>query len=176
MMPDDFPYDLDLRAYLALSGASLDWRTDLAALLRSDLPLSRLLRDRLANLIDEGDDGRRLELTGHKPNRHRFAGVASRYEWMEIGRWVDNRRRLHPDDPQSAVEAASHHFTLGEKKVEAAVSYYNKTSSWVEKALGSEDGQALGREWLERLYHSITVSPEMKKLNQGLVKRLGLSN
>lgn len=154
----------------------MDWRDDLARLLRSEVALDRSLRDRLASLVENvTSDGPRLELTGHKSARDKFAGVASRHQWMEIGRWVVAYARSGAPG-ENVTQAASDHFGQGIKKVEAAVTYFNKVTLWVDRAMESAAGQVMGREWVERLYHSITVNPEMKKLNEDLLRQLGLSH
>lgn len=167
---------LNLRAYLALAGATLDWRSDVARLLRSDVPLSRIMRDSLAAAIENiTHEGPSLELTGHKAARDRFAGIASRHEWMAIARWVAEFKEQNLAGP-NAVDAAATHFKLSVKKVESAVTYFNKTTVWVDQAMKSEAGQVMGRDWVERLHHSITVNPEMKRRNGDLVCLLGLSH
>lgn len=175
-MTDDEAAALNLRAYLALGGASVDWRQDLSALLRSDAPLDRLLRNRLADFVDNvSGTGIALDLAGYKEARDRFAGVAARHEWMEVGRWITH----HSEGPlkrKGATKAAADHFTQGIKKVEAALTYFNKANLWVNQALESEAGKMLGRDWLERLYHMITVYPEMKPANGELLRQLGLSH
>jgi len=175
-MADDDPKNLSLRAYLALQGASLDWRGDLAELMRSDVPLDRMLRDRLADAIEnQGGEGPSIELNNHKEARDRFAGVASRHEWMEIGRWIEGERQRGVPKGAS-LEAAERHFGVGIKAAEKALTYYNRAKLWIDGALKSEAGQALGRDTLERLYHSITVRPEMKRVNADLIRQLGLSH
>ena len=173
-MPADDADAMNLRAYMALAGASMDWRDDLARLLRSDVPLDRPLRDRLASLVDNvTGDGPRLELTGYKAAKDRFAGIASRQKWMEIGRWVSAYQKPDPSSP-NATQAAAEFFVIGLKAVEAAVAYFNKAYVWIDRAMESEAGQTIGREWVERLYHSIIVSPETKRLNDGLLRQFGL--
>ncbi|MDE0878313.1 MAG: hypothetical protein OSB00_06560 [Sphingomonas bacterium] len=167
---------MNLRAYSALDGASPDWRTDLATLLRSDVPLNRMLRNRLIALIENlTDEGPRLELKGHKAARDQFLGVVIRHDWMEIGRWVAAYPQSAASEP-NATQAAADHFGLGTKKVEAALTYFNKVRLWTDRAMESDAGKAMGREWVERLYHSITVNPGLKQVNKELLQQLGLSH
>lgn len=175
-MPPDDPDALNLRAYLALQGAALDWRDDVARLLRSDAPVSRLVRNLLAAAVENvSEEGTKLDLAGHKAARDRFVGVVIRHEWMDIGRWVTDFRMRHPSGP-SAVAAAAEHFGLGLKKVEAALAFFNKANLWVDQAMESEAGRDMGREWVESLYHSITVNPEIKQVNEPLIRDMGLSH
>lgn len=175
-MSDDGPDALSLRAYLALSGASIDWRSDLAAVMRSDAPLSRMLRTALADAFEnESQQGPRLDLNNHKPNRDKFAGVVSRHEWMEIGKWIEARREQSPQGGDVVGEAAAH-FGVGVKKAEKALTYYNKARFWVDAAMRSDAGQTIGREVVESLYHSIAVNPDMKRVNADLIHQLGLSH
>lgn len=154
----------------------MDWRLDLARLLRSDIPLDRSLRNRIAALVENVTDvGPRLDLNGHKSKQDRFVGVAKRHEWMEIGRWVNAYVKRTPESA-SATQAAADHFNQGKKKVEAAVTYYNRVTLWTDRAMESDAGKVMGREWVERLYHSITVNPEMKMPNYELLRQLGLSH
>lgn len=174
-MQDDEADALNLRAYLALSGASRNWRDDLARVMRSDAPLSRMLRNCLADAFEnETQEGSRLDLNNHKADRDRFAGVVSRSEWMEIGRWIEEQRQAGLR--QETTEAAARHFGIGVKKVEKALTYYNKAKVWVEKAMRTEAGQAMGRDMVEQLYHSIIVMPELKRLNADLLRQLALSH
>lgn len=173
---DDEAAATNLRAFCALGGASIDWRTDLVRLLQSDIPLDRLLRDRLVALIDNVTGvGPRLELAGHKDERDKFSGIVARHDWMEIGRWAANYASSETK-VKAPAEAAADYFGQGVKKVEAAITYYNKATLWADQAMKSAAGKAMGREWVERLYHTITVYPEMKALNRNLLLDLGLSH
>jgi len=175
-MSEDDPQGLDLRAYLALQRASLDWRRDLATLMRSDVPLSRLLRDRLADAFDnEAKEGPRLELKNHKVHRDAFAKLVVLHDRMRIGRWVARRRDEGATAAQANEEAAAY-FRVSQKTVEPAFAYFNKASVWIDAAMDSEAGQTLGREMVERLYHSIAAQPAFKKANAGLIQQLGLSH
>lgn len=117
-MTDEDPENLNLRAYLALQGASLDWRDDLARLMRSDVPLSRMLRDRLADAFEnEAQTGIRLELKNHKSARDQFAKIAILHERMKIGHWI-SERRAEGGTAKAVNAAAAEHFRVSEKTVE----------------------------------------------------------
>jgi hypothetical protein len=175
-MADDDPKSLCLRAYLALQGASLDWRGDLAELMRSDVPLSRMLRERLAAAFEnESPEGPRLDLKNHKVASDRLKVNVARHDWMEIGRWTDAKREQGLSR-KLALEKAAEHFVVGEKKCDEALIYYGRVKQWVDAALETQSGQALGRDWLERLYHSFISHPDMKRVNAELIRQLGLSH
>jgi hypothetical protein len=144
--------------------------------MRSDALLTRMLRDRLAEAFEnETNDGPRLDLANHKPQRDRLVANVARHEWMEIGRWIEAQRE-DGLPRKAAVADAAGHFNVGEKKCEEALTYYGRAVLWVDQALKSDAGQAIGREWLERLYHSLSTHPEMKRVNADLVRALGLSH
>lgn len=174
-MSSDSDHRANLRAYFALSGASLDWRGDLVRLLRSEIPLDRMLRDRLAELIENQDgDGPSLRLHNVKPELDRLKRNAALHQWMEIGRWI-TARRAQGRTREAAILEASALFNASDKKCEQALGYFVRADEWVSGALLTEAGAAIGRGELENLHHAIETDPSARSLNQPLLARLALS-
>ena len=171
-MTNSDPENLNLRAYIALAGGAFDWRDDLARLLRSDVPLERLLRDRLADFVENRtDEGLSLDLIGQKKSRDRFVGVAIKHEWMEIGRSIQTL--IDAGAPRgSAIELVSDHAAAGVKKCEKALQYYRRTAKWIDKVLQTEAGAAIGRDWLEKLHHSVHDDAQAQTMNARLLEEL----
>jgi hypothetical protein len=167
---------LNIRAYLALQGGSMDWRRDLAELMRSDVPLSRMLRDRLAAAFEnESPTGPRLELKNHKAARDRFAGVATKHQWMEIGRSI-TALTIANVPVGVATQLIADRAGASEKKCAAALGYYREATAWVQLALQSEAGAVIGPELLEKLHHSIHENPAACAMNAELLSQLRLSH
>lgn len=163
---------MNLRAYVALGGASLDWRGDLAKLLRSEEPLDRLLRDRLADLIENQDgEGPSLRLHNVKPQLDRFKRGAALYQWMDIGRWI-SARRAQGRTREEAIWEASGLFNSSDKKCEQALGYFMRADEWVAGALSTPAGAAIGREGLEDLHHAMEADPTVRDLNRKLIESL----
>lgn len=176
-MTSDDPEGLNLRAVLALEGASLNWRADLAALFKSPVPIDRGSREAFADAIEnETDDGPRIDIRNLKRTRDHFAAVVARQEWMEIGRWVQARR----DEGSTAEDAlwnASQNFAASEGKCKQALSYFQKASPAVERAILTPAGASIGRQFLENIFHQIHADPKdtsFARLNSGLIFELGL--
>ncbi len=164
--------NMNLRAYVALGGASLDWRGDLAKLLRSEAPLDRLLRDRLADLIENQDgDGPSLRLHNVKPQQDRFKRGAALSQWMDIGRWI-SARRAQGRTREEAILEASDLFNSSDKKCEQALGYFMRADEWVTGALTTPAGAGLGRDDLEALHHAMEADPAVRQVNRRLIDSL----
>lgn len=154
--------ELELRAYLALQGASGaagkpgDWRIDVAAALRSSDPLSTEFRDMLASFVDGGRF--RLELVADNGEKKRrqdwFGGVIVRREWMEIGEWMDNAI-VSGYSRANAISAAADKFAASREKCDGALVYYKRATSWVDIAINKGDDLAklMSREQFLSLFH-----------------------
>lgn len=175
-MPDNDPRNLNVRAYIALDGATLDWRRDMAELMRSDVPLERNLREKLAAAFEnETQEGPRLDLKNHKTRRDRFASIAARYAWMEIGRSITALIEANVT-VSSAIQLIADRAGASTEKCEAALKYFRMTDKWVIRGLQSDAGQVLGRQMLEGLHHSTYKNEGMRRVNAKLLDQLGLSH
>lgn len=153
-MCEDDMWKLNIRATMALRGVGDDWKVDVLALLKSDVPIERLFRDELAKAI-LGDDpsGIKLTLSGHKIARDRSFGAEVRFKWMEIGVWIedcisDGLTR------HEALEAATKKFGSSYEKCEKALIYFQKVSRWLDSAQRTELGRGWSRDILESMYHA----------------------
>jgi len=136
----DHAANREARAYLALQGASGpagdvgDWRDDLAALFRSNDPLSPEIREALAKAFEGNLHGFRLEListSGEKKRRQdAYRGLLIRRRWHEIGEWIENQ--IEDGTPvHEAIEAASRLPGTGDYKTcERARTYARRVRSW----------------------------------------------
>lgn len=173
---------LNIRADAALRGGSLDWRADLAALLKSDAPIERWVRDALADAImNQAATGPRLDLRNLKPASDHFDKVASRYEWMAIGRWIE-ARHAEGMTIEGATYLAVESFTdpegkpVSEGKCKRALTYYQHANRWVEQGLSTPSGETLGREMLERFHHEIDANPADRTFAQANAELLRALN
>lgn len=122
--------NLNKRAYFALKGYSLDWSSDVVALLRSNVDIDPIVRQTLADAIGGGTvDGTTLTLSGNKPNRFLKAAYAARKSWRKIAAWVA-QKQSEGVKYEDAIEAAATKFRVSEKKCEAAVTYVNDYAVW----------------------------------------------
>jgi hypothetical protein len=168
---------LNHRARFALRGSSLDWRSDLAALLRSDVPIDRHFRDALADAIENKTDyGPRLDLRNMQSQTNRFAAIPARHEWMAIGQWISLLRDQGITNDE-AIEKTSEHFNVTEGKCKKALAYFQKAAPIIEAALATEAGEAIGRFYVEGLYHSVFAYPKdtaSAQMNAPLLRLLGI--
>ena len=166
---------LNIRAYQALDGTSVDWRYDLATLLRSDAPIEQWLRLKLADAIEnKTSTGPALDLKNRDSQRRRTKRVAARFEWMTIGRWMDERKS-EGCTVEEAVWRASEHFGVSEGKCKEAWGYYPAAILWIRNALLTEAGALFGEIMLESIYHQDHAEPNntpFANLNPGLVEEL----
>lgn len=143
---------LNIRAMLALRGVGKEWRTDILALLDSDMPIDRMFRDELAKVI-RGESGIKLTLTGHKPARDASVGAIVRFEYMEIGRWVEMAIG-NGDTRDQALGKAASTFCSSREKCDEALMYYQKATRWLDCAQTTEIGSGWPRDILESMYHA----------------------
>lgn len=142
---------LELRAYLALQGASGtagskgDWRNDVTAALRSNAPLSPHFREALATAID-GDLsgfglGFRLELVADNGEKKRrqdvYGGAIVRREYMKVGGWMREQISLGSTRAK-AVTDSGEYFGASPDKCDKALIYYDKAMAWVKKMEAGE--------------------------------------
>ena len=140
--------------------------------MRSEEPLDRLLRDRLADLIENQDgEGPSLRLHNVKPQLDRFKRGAALYQWMDIGRWI-SARRAQGRTREEAIWEASGLFNSSDKKCEQALGYFMRADEWVAGALSTPAGAAIGREGLEDLHHAMEADPTVRDLNRKLIESL----
>jgi hypothetical protein len=147
---------LNMAAFVALHGLSLQWKRDVLALLRSDAPIAGVARDALADAI-EGTlfTGVWLEMQGQEELRRWVDGVSVRRKYMEIGRFITERIGPEKDKTQrKATEAAEVKFNSSYKKCEKALYYYRDVQEWISCAKQSGEYFArLDDEQLENKYH-----------------------
>ena len=106
--------ELNRRAFFALRGGSEDILGDLISLLRSDEEIARAVRDGLADVLDTGLFGIRLELTGEGPAKAAFVSRNRRLLWMKMARWME-ARIASGEKRKDAITAAEKEFGAGEK-------------------------------------------------------------
>lgn len=161
--------ELELRAYLALQGASGsagkagDWRNDVAAALRSDAPLSSEFREALASAIDGDLNGLqlgfRLKLianNGEKKSRQdQFGGVIVRREWMGVGQWMADKI-ASGSSRAVAITSASDAFAASREKCDAALVYFTRATRWLATIRNghSELGKVMDDDGLTILFHA----------------------
>jgi hypothetical protein len=165
---DRVQQELELRAYLALQGASGaagkagDWRNDVAEALRSNAPLSPEFREALASAID-GDLsglrlGFRLELAANHGKKKRlqdqFGGVIVRRDWMSIGQWIADKI-TSGSSRTDAVTSASDTFAASREKCDSAFVYFTRTTRWLAtiRMGDSELASVMDDENLMSLFH-----------------------
>lgn len=143
---------LNIRAEMALKGASLTHIEDIVALLNADVPIERRVRLRMAELL-RGDsvDGMQLKLTGIKSARDKAKAGGARHEWFDIGQWI--QQKIDEDRARcSAIEDAVKQFNISDKKADSSLDYYRAANAWIVNALKTEAGQGVGDEYLKHLY------------------------
>lgn len=150
----DSALTLNIRAMVALRGVGKDWRADILALLESDAPIERMFRAQLAKAI-RGDDpsGIKLTMRGHKKARDASVGAIVRFEYMELGRWIE-ARISSGQARHSSLSAAAAQFNASVESCEEALIYYQRASRWLELAQGTELGLQWPRDILESMYHA----------------------
>lgn len=146
----------EVRAYLALQGASEDWRSDIVAVLRSDAPISRLFRDKLAQAIDGDLFGFRLELVagnGEKKRRRDFyVGAKRRRAWQAAGEWMLAREAA--SDAAAIRDAATNYSpAMGEKALEKALTYTRRLKRWRASLQPGDYRMVMGDDALDELFH-----------------------
>lgn len=165
-MPTDDPLILNIRAYSSLSGASSSWRTDLAALLNSDAPIERWVRDAIAEAIaNESATGPRLDLKNHDASRRRHDSIAAKPKWMIIGGWI-NARRAEGRSKEDVLFEAADRFSVSEQTCDKAGAYYKKAAAWITGAAARPAGEALGFDVLENIFHQLHATPQDKSFLQ----------
>lgn len=141
---------LNLRAFLALQGSSLSPTDDITALLRSDEPIDRLVRDRLIALL-QAADGMSLKLTGHNSERNKVRASASRYDWYRIGKSIE-AEIANELSRSAAIRKVASALTESEKKADKSLDYYRSVKLWIEASLMTDLGAKLGPDMLKQLY------------------------
>jgi len=178
-MTDKSSLGLNIRAMQALRGASLDWRSDILALLDSTAPIDDMFRQELARAIrNRSEHGPRLDLRGVDAERRRYDSIAARFEWMRVGYWI-KARLAEGIKHEEALWRAAEHFGKSEGYCKKVWKYFKRASVWIEGALQSEQGSALGAEMLESIYHQLQFEPGARafaRMNEKLLGALGIQH
>lgn len=151
---------LNLKAWAALDGASVDWAADVAALLRSDTPIHPIVRNRMADALEgkAGLVGTQMILSGGGGSKDFAIGLTARRQRVEIGRWIEDQIAkgcLRKD----AIQAASDHFAASIEKCEAALTYTRKLNRYL-----AENGHnGLRRRSAEDGYHAFDLNEERER-------------
>lgn len=164
----------NMRALMALKGSSLSPQDDIIALLKSDEPINRLVRDRLIELLlgPEASGGMSLSLQGNKTQRDRTNAYASRHSWFEIGHWIDGLTSQGVLRAY-AIEEVAMAITISEKKADKSLNYYRAARNWIVNALETECGAELGAETLKELYIFHDCQADLaKEMNAKIFERL----
>ncbi|WP_426265164.1 hypothetical protein [Sphingomonas sp. PWP1-2] len=134
-----------------------------------------------AAVANQSGPGPRLDLRNLKPKSDHFDKVASRHDWMRIGRWIE-ARHAEGGTYEEAIWRAVENFTgsdgapISEGKCKKALGYYQRASRWVETAILSPQGADLGRDGLEKFHHEMDAAPvgsAFTQYNAKLIEQLG---
>lgn len=161
----DNQFERELRAYLALQGASgaagaaADWRNDLVAALRSVEPLSAEFREALAKAFEGDLHGYRLELIGKgrakKARQDHVNKVMVRRHRLEFGEWIDGQIAAGVPAHLAIESASKLPGGLGQKSCEIALAYARRMRAWRSSlAPYSYPGLAGNDAALDELFHS----------------------
>lgn len=88
-LSNDHAEEMNSKALGTLLGFSSHKSEDLVALLRSGAPISRTVRDELANAIEsKSTAGIKFTISGNQPQKKRIEGIAKRRQWLALGEQV----------------------------------------------------------------------------------------
>ena len=121
--------DLNLLAQLALHGLSRLPEADIVNLLRSEQPIERETRDRLADALEGGPGRLTLKAIGKQPMKV-FNAFQLRRDRLATGRDVLSRI---PDIgyDEAILDGATRH-PMGQKSLAAAVAFARKVEAWIQ--------------------------------------------
>ena len=140
---------LNLKAWSALEGASLDWAGDIAALLRSEHPIHPIVREQMADVLEgRSFAGTTLTLKGGKASRDFVAGIEARRDRARIGRWIE-ARIASGQKRKDAILFASNEFAASVEKCGLALDYTRK----LEKHLAESGLQGRQKRTAEDAFH-----------------------
>lgn len=178
-MTDKSFLGLNIRAMQALRGASLDWRSDVLALLDSAAPIDDMFRQELGSAIrNRSEHGPRLDLRGVDGERRRHDSMAARLDWMKVGHWMQ-ARLAEGSTHEETLWRAAEQFGKSEGYCKKVWRYFVPASAWVEVALRSEEGAVIGAEMLENMYHQLQFEPGGKafaRMNEKLLAALQIQH
>lgn len=129
------PKDLNARAQIALWGLSDDALGDIAALLRSDQPISEKTRTKLADAMEGIGDGVHLRLKASP--RHKRAKIFLRkLTQLRQGQWADRRAKQvgYAEATRELAEKAG----KSEKAAESSIALARKVNEWLDLVLEQE--------------------------------------
>ncbi len=135
--------DLNRAAFDAALGFSVDWKADLAELLRSGQEISPSVREALADAL-EGKSFTRVafKLEGHERLARWHASLQERRAWRDHGRRVAELIREDGAALEVQFENAAEKLGTTESKSKKAYYYFKRCQSWMQSA--SQDGVAYG--------------------------------
>ncbi len=152
---------LNHRAFGALLGFSKEWRTELVSLLRSDAPISGVVRDELANAIEgETTFGTRLDLIGHDTLSKFFGRFADARESMAVGHYIAElvARKC---TVESAFDNAAEKFGKSESECNRDYYYFKKCMKWcADEGKSGRLYSAMSQSELETVYHMALARKE----------------
>lgn len=162
-LSDDEIEALNTRAFGALMGFSSNGKADLAALLRSDAPISPAVRDELAGAIEGGNSaGIAMDLRDHDPQKRRIEGLLVRRQWREDGLKVAPFVKLAGVERGFAMAAEK--FGSGEDNWRKLYYYSKSCDEWVCSARSQGGTYAIMTETkLQDIWHIAALSVRGKK-------------
>lgn len=122
--------DLNLRAQLALHGLSRSPEADIVDLLRSEQPIERETRNRLADALEGGPGRLSLKATGKQSTRV-FNAFHLRRDRLATGR--DVLSRIPDIGYDDAIRDGARRHAMGQKSLAAAVALARKVEAWIQR-------------------------------------------
>lgn len=123
---------LNQAAFNALMGTSADWRADLVALLRSDVPIGPAVRSQLAEAIG-GKSEITLNLSGHQETLKRMEGLEARRKWMRDGELAASYVAQH-SKVDDAFAAAADELGEDDPYWRRRYYYFKRCRDWMQSA------------------------------------------
>lgn len=141
----------------------------LARYLRESLFIHPVVRKHLANALDAGTVyGTRLVMQGGGGNLDNTKARAARRRWLEIGRWVEERR-ASGIGREDALEEAEMRFHCDYETCRKASSYAVQFKRYCQKNeetplfTESPEYQKYGIAWMEETFHSEHIKSQRVK-------------
>lgn len=120
---------LERRAYRSLLGfvsSQIDRASDIAALLRSDIPLSQEFRRELADAFEgKGSFGTSISIKGSAKTSKLIDATLLRRKDLEIGRWICEKQNSG-HKLVDAINDACDNFLVGHESAKKSLAYFKK--------------------------------------------------
>lgn len=149
---------LNRAAISALIGLSMDWREDLANLLRSEAEISRIVRDLLAEAIERASPlGVEINMKNHDATAKRLEGLRIRRRWLEDGRKVAEIKKPKLQQFLSASEIIG----KSEGYCKDCYYYFDNFMKWYNNEIKMSD-KSFDLEFLESTWHLASFDQNTK--------------